>query len=174
MRKSAWRRIVRGEVVLLNLAVFFLALLLITQAFLFKDSIRPYLSIVDRYEGEQISFEIPLYAAAPLKISDTGEVSSRLQSLRHSKVVIIRMIQPANHSNIFVTVNGKVVDDFRKGEVKLTVYDGDYVEIDAVSHQEAAQFIINVPNSSLISPIDGLVLEGAGSLIPVGKIKFKQ
>ncbi|MEG6585688.1 DUF5359 family protein [Dendrosporobacter sp. 1207_IL3150] len=171
MRKSAWRTIRYGENVLFKLVIIFICLLVISQCILSFDNMRPYMSRVDKYEGEQIYFHMPQYASKPLQISDTVE-TSRLQSLRNSKVLILRMVTPPKDGNIFVTVNGKVIDDFRKGEVKLTVYDGDYVEIDASAYKENAQFIVNVPSSSLISPIDGLVLEGTG-IISAGKVKFK-
>lgn len=172
MRKSAWRKILYGEAVLLRLSACCIGLLIISQAMLFKDNVRPYLSRVDMFEGDQISFQMPQYAAVPLQISEATEVG-RLQALRNSKVMIIRMIKPANDSNIFVTINGKVIDDFRKGEVKLTVYEGDYVEIDAGGQKEPVQFVVNVPSNALISPIDGLLLEGRGEILSIGKIKFK-
>lgn len=172
MRKSAWRKIRYGEDLLLRLSVLLIGVLVISQALLFKDNVRPYLSRVDRFEGVQISFQMPQYASVPLKISESTE-TGRLQSLRNSKVLIIRMIRPVSDGNIFVTVNGKVMDDFRKGEVKLSVYEGDYVEIDAGMQKETAQFIVNIPSNSLSSPIDGLALESKGGIIPIGKVKFK-
>lgn len=172
MRKSAWRRIQYGEVILFKLAIFFIGLLVFTQALLFGDHVRPYLSRVDQFEGTQILFQLPLYAAKPLQISDTAE-AGRLESLRNSKVIIIRMISPANNHQVFVTVNGKVIDDFRKGSMKLTVYDGDYVEIDARRQSAAVQFVVNVPGASLLAPPDGLALEGGGAMLPVGRVKFK-
>ena len=172
MRKSAWRRIKYGEGILIKLSVFFIGLLVLTQALLFGDAVRPYLSRVDKFEGTQISFQLPLYAAKPLQINDAAE-AGRLQPRRSGKIIVIRMIQPLNNHQIYAIVNGKVIDDFRKGVLQLTVYDGDYVEIDASRQTTPAQFVVNVPGGSLITPLDGLALEGCGTIVQVGKVKFK-
>ncbi|HEY3425074.1 MAG TPA: hypothetical protein VGL27_09780 [Negativicutes bacterium] len=156
---------------MLRLAVICAGILVISQVLLLKEGTRFYLSQVDRLEGEQISLQLPLYAGTPLNIMETI-VTNHLKSLRESKVIMIRMIKPLQSNNVFVTVNGKVMDSFQKNSIKLTVYDGDYVEIDATLLKEQAQFIVNVPGSGLSVPIDGLVLESNSSVVVVGKIKF--
>ncbi len=173
MKKSKWRWVILGESILLHLSIFCFSLLLVSQVLLFKEGTRIYLSKVDKLEGEHISLETPFYAGTPVNISDNTVVTNHLQALRPSKVIIIRMIKPAGSQYIFVTVNGQMIGDFRHGDIKLTVYDGDYVEIDATLVTESAQFVIHVPGTGLISPVDGLVLECNGTVASVGKIKFK-
>jgi hypothetical protein len=170
-KKSRWKQIVCGENVLLRLAVICAGILVISQVLLLKEGTRFYLSQVDRLEGEQISLQIPLYAGTPLSIMETI-VTNHLKSLRESKIIMIRMIKPLQSTNVFVTVNGKVMDSFQKNSIKLTVYDGDYVEIDATLLKEQGQFIVNVPGSGLSVPLDGLVLESNSTVVVVGKIKF--
>ena len=65
------------------------------------------------------------------------------------------------------------MNDFRKGICKLTVYDGDYVEIDGTSLSTSTAFRIEVPDGGLLSPQNGLLVEGKKGIFPVGKIKFK-
>lgn len=173
MKKSKWKSVILVESILLRVSIFCFGLLLISQTLLVKEGTRIYLSKVDKLEGEHISLDGPFYAGMPLTITDNTVVTNRLQSLRPSKVIIIRMIKPAGSQYIYATVNGQVMGDFRHGDIKLTVYDGDYVEIDATLLKESAQFVIHVPGTELISPVDGLVLESNGTVASVGKIKFR-
>jgi hypothetical protein len=165
---------IRGETILYRLILIFVIALFISQVLLFKDGTRIYLSKVDRMEGEKITAAMPLYADTPLKITEETPVVKGYQNLlRKSKVIFIHMVNPIEKPNIFMVVNGKRSDGFSKGNCKITVYDGDYVEIDATTLEQPVQFIINVPDNDLLSPADGLVVEGSKSILSIGKIKFK-
>lgn len=172
MNNSKWRWIINGDKLILKLAVFFVVLLVISQTLLLKETTRLYISRVDKLEGEHISLQEPIYANSPPQQSTTW-MAGQFKSLRESKVLNIRMIKPAGNPQIFVIVNGKVMDDFRKGSVRLAVYDGDYVEIDSTGYQGASQFVINILGSKIVAPIEGLLLDGNSTIVPVGKIKFK-
>lgn len=167
------QRLWRWESHLVRLAVGCLFLLILSQALMLKEGPRLLLSRVDRYEGETISGQIPLYAAGPLTVAEKSVATNRIRSLRESKVLVIRMLKPTKGDGAFVIVNGERVGDFRRGDVKVTVYEGDYVEIDVSEINEQARFVVNAPSSDLVSPIDGIVLEGARTYLPVGKVKFK-
>ena len=171
--RNGGQRLWRWEPYLVRLAVVCLFLLVMVQALMLKEGPRLLLSRVDRYEGETISGQIPLYAADPLMVAEKSVVTNRIRSLRESKVLVIRMLKPATVDGAFVVVNGERVGDFRRGDVKVTVYEGDYVEIDVSEVNEQVRFVVNVPSSDLISPIDGIVLEGVRTYLPVGKVKFK-
>lgn len=174
MDKSKDNWMVRGETILLRLILLFVIALFISQLLLFKEGTRIYLSKVDKMEGEKITTTMPLYADTPLQITeDTTVVKGYQNLLRKSKVIFIHMVNPSEKLNIYMVVNGKRVDGFIKGNCKITVYDGDYVEIDATSLEQPVQFIINVPDNDLLSPSNGLVIEGSKSILPIGKIKFK-
>ncbi|MDF2635573.1 MAG: hypothetical protein K0R78_2447 [Pelosinus sp.] len=170
--KSNW--MIRSESILLRLIIVCVTALLISQIFLFKEGTRNYLSKVDKMEGERITATMPLYADAPLQITEETAVVKNYQNLlRKSRKILIHIVKPPEHANIYVIVNGKRVDDFTKGSSKITVYDGDYLEIDATELELSAQFIIKIPEKDLLSPLDGLVVEGSKSILPIGKIKFK-
>jgi len=174
MRKSKDKWITRVEDVLMRLIIICIAALLLSQILLLKEGTRLYLSKVDKMEGEDLTSTMPLYADTPLQITEETTVFKDYQNLlRKSEVIVIRMIKNSNNPNVFIMVNGKKIADFGKGDSKLTVYDGDYVEIDATALSWADQFVIKVPQNGLLSPQDGLVVEGAKTIIPVGKIKFK-
>ena len=64
--------------------------------------------------------------------------------------------------------------NFGKGEVELTVYEGDYIEIDAVRIKKTAQFIIDTHKNDLVYPVDGILLENQSNLVVVGKVIFKR
>lgn len=149
------------------------ALLLCIQAAFLYEGTRPYLSRVDRIEGDRISLEFTQYAANPLLISEKTVVSKRTPAIRESRVLIIRMIQPISDERVYASINGEKAGDFGRGEVKLTVYDGDYVEINCNALKAKASFIVGVLGSGLAAPLDGLMVENHEGIATVGKIKFK-
>lgn len=175
MRRSNDKWITRVENILMRLIIIFITALMLSQILLLKEGTRLYLSKVDKMEGEDLTSAMPLYADTPLQITEETTVIKNYQNLlRRSEVIVIKMITVPNNPNVFIMVNGKKVADFGKGDdSKLTVYDGDYVEIDATALSWPVQFVIKVPDNELLSPQDGLVVEGAKRLIAVGKIKFK-
>lgn len=174
MAKSKDDWMMHGESILFRLILIFVIALFISQLLLFKDETRIYLSKVDKMEGEKITATMPLYADTPLKITEETPVIKGYQNLlRKSKVISVHMINPTERFNIYMVINGKRADGFTKGNCKITVYDGDYIEIDATALEQPAQFIINVSDNDLLSPADGLVVEGSKSILPIGKIKFK-
>lgn len=174
MDKSKDNWMIRSEVILMRLIIICITTLLVSQLLLFKEGTRIYLSKVDKMEGERITATMPLYADAPLQITEEATVVKNYQNLlRKSKVILIHIVKPPEHANIYVIVNGKRVDNFNKGSSKITVYDGDYLEIDTTELDQPVQFIIKIPEKDLLSPLDGLVVEGSKSLLPIGKIKFR-
>lgn len=174
MDKSKGHWLVRTETILLRTIVFFIIILLLSQALLLKEETRYYLSKVDRMEGNQLNTATPLYADLPLEIREETTVINNYQSLlRKSKVVFLHVVRQPENVTIYVLVNGKRVNSFRKGDSKVTVYNGDYLEIDATELEQSLQFIINIPEKDLLSPADGVVIEGCKGILSVGKIKFK-
>lgn len=148
------------DAVLIKLAVGCIAMLMIVQFFFLPDGFPKYLSKVDRLEGESVT-------------SDRTVVDN-LPIIRKKRMITIRLIRPAANRDVVVIVNGKNAGNFELGRVSLDVYEGDYVEIDAREIKEPAQFVVDVPNTEFVSPINGLVLETRGSIATVGKIIFRQ
>ena len=174
MRRSKDKWITHVEGVFMRVIIICITALLISQILLLKEGTRLYLSKVDKMEGEDLTLAMPLYAGTPLQITEETTVLKNYQNLlRRSKTIAIKMIKAADNPTVFVMVNGKKVADFGKGDSKITVYDGDYVEIDATTLSGPVQFVIKVPDNGLSSPQDGLVVEGSKMVFPVGKIKFK-
>jgi len=175
MRRSKDKWVIRVEYVLMRLIIICITALVLSQILLLKEGTRLYLSKVDKMEGEDLTVGMPLYANTPLQITEeTTAIKNYQNLLRKSEIIVIKMIKYPAHPNAFIMVNGKKVADFSKGDDnKLTVYDGDYVEIDATTMNRPVQFVIKVPENGLLSPQDGLVVEGAKMMIAVGKIKFK-
>ena len=174
MGKSTKKWIAHVEDVLIRLLIFFIMALLLSQVLLLKEGTRSYLSKVDQMEGEDLTAEIPLYAHGPQPILEEQTVVKNFEKLlRRSKVIVIKMITFPKHVAVYVLINGKPIADFSQGQCTLTVYEGDYVEIDGRALKELTQFIIKVPDKKLQSPQDGLIVEGREGILTVGKIKFK-
>ena len=148
-------------------------ILLVTQVLLFTDTARPYLSRVDRLEGEPVRTDAALYAAGAIDTVDSKTVSKPGASVRDHRTLLIRMVHPASDARAFVTVNGARLADFARGEAQVSLYEGDYVEIDARQMAEDTRFVLTVKGGSMVTPIDGLVLEGRESIVTVGRIRFK-
>lgn len=148
-------------------------LLLCIQIAFFYEGTRSYLSRVDRMEGEKISLEFAQYANNPLQISDKTVISKRTPAIRESRVLVIRMVQSTADTRVYATINGEKAGDFGRGDVKLTVYDGDYVEINCNALQTRVSFIVSIMGSGVVSPMDGLMIENREGIATVGKIKFK-
>lgn len=166
---------------LIRVATVAVTLLLITQIFLLNGESRKYLSLVDKLEGEQITAPATMYAADvpwpdPNNTMNAVNkvVAKSMRTLKSGKEITIRMINPPADINAIVTVNGENVGDFGKGKVEITIYDGDYIELDAVRVKKPAQFIIDTHKNDMVFPIDGILLENKSNLIVVGKVVFKR
>jgi hypothetical protein len=166
---------------LIKLSAAAVILLLVCQVLLINSVARKYMSLADRLEGEQITSPATMYAAdVPLPnpaetMSTVNRVFARsMRTLRPGKDVTIRMINPPADTDAVMTVNGKNVGNFARGKVDITLYDGDYIEIDATKIKTPAQFIIDTHKNEMVFPIDGILLEGQNNLIVVGKVIFKR
>lgn len=161
------------EPFLLRLAAACVIALVAVQVVLYHDAPRRYLSRVDKLEGDPVTWQTPLVAEAPLVISEGSPVASRIHLLRENRPIVIRIVQPSAAAEVYPVINGERAGDFRTGEAALTVYDGDYLEIDASRLSVAGRFVVSVPDGGLETPFDGLVIEGRGAAVPIGKVKFK-
>ncbi len=173
-RYRPYRPFERWEPFIIRLAVCCAAALLIVQALLYQDTPRSYLSRVDRLEGDPVTWQTPLVAGTPLIISEGSPVANRFTLLRDSRKIVVRIVQPAAAADVYAVLNGERVGDFGSGEVTVTVYDGDYLEIDAGRLATPGRFVVAVPDGGLASPLHGTIVEGGGGAVPVGKVRFKQ
>lgn len=165
---------------IIRLAVIAVSLLIVSQTLLLNAEARKHLSLVDKLEGEQITSPTTMYAADvpwpdPNRSMNIVKkvVAKSMRTLRSGKDITIRMITPSASDDVFVTVNGEIAGNFARGKVDFTIYEGDYVEIDAAKLQKV-QFIIDTHKNELVCPVDGIMLEGQNSIISVGKVIFKQ
>jgi len=167
-KNSEW-----GEKWLIRVILLGVSILLLAQTAMLTEGARRYLSRVDRLEGEKLSLDSNLYANNSFTISERMAISKQIPSFRESRTLVVRMIKPSGDARAFATINGVKISDFSRGEVVLTVYDGDYVEIDCAELNIPAQFVVNVSGGSLAAPVDGLVVETENNIGTIGKIKFK-
>ena len=161
------------DIFLQRLVMIGAAILLVTQVLLLSDTARPYLSRVDRLEGEPFRTDAALYAAGTFDTADSKVVSKSGSGMRDNRTLLIRMVRPTSDARAFVTVNGARLADFARGEAQVSLYEGDYVEIDARQIPEDTRFVLTIKGGSIVTPIDGMVLEGHESIVTVGRIRFK-
>ncbi len=173
-RRNKSNPFVSWEPLIIRLAAVCVTALVVVQVLIYHDTPRSYLSRVDKLEGDPVTWQTPLVAETPLVISEGSPVASRIQMLRENRIVVIRIVHPPAAADVYPVVNGERAGDFRSGEAAVTVYDGDYLEIDASRLNAVGRFVVAVPGGGLVSPLDGLVVEGRGEAVPIGKVKFKQ
>lgn len=154
-------------------AVGGLIVLVLSQALLLKENPRRYLSWVDKIEGDPVSMQTPVAAGSPMIITENLTVVNRPNTSREHKTVIICMLRPAFNREVYILVNGNRSADLSNGDAQISVYEGDYIELDATRLKEQGQFIVKVGEPGVVSPQNGLVCEGKACLIPVGKVIFK-
>ena len=167
MRSSRKNKDKAWEKCLIGTVAGFVVLLLVVQILMLNATPRRFLSLVDRLEGESITRQ-SLLAENQLMLVDQLPVN-RPATARVGKSIVIRMVTSKAQPGVYVTVNGQRSGNFAHGEVKLTVYDGDYVEIDASDCPEKLRFVVDVRDKAVRSPVNGLMLESTGGLLPVGK-----
>lgn len=142
--------------------------LLVVQVILFIDGTRQYISHIDQLEGEQI-VRNPRTKAP----EDTVRaVLEPLQKLRKGKTVSLKVISGEKRPNIFVRVNNQVAGNFQSGPVVLSVYEQDYLEIDARQWPEPVRLRLETEPGILL-PLGGVELTIEGDTLPIGQVKLK-
>lgn len=183
-RNDRFRRkyYVTVDQLLIRLATIAVILLLAVQVLLLHDETRKYLSLVDKLEGDRLTTPSTMYAAN-ISLAEPNKtfsmvnkvIAKSIRSLRPGKDITIRMITPDATSDAVMTINGEIAGDFAKKKLAVTVYDGDYLEIDVTKLKgKPAQFIIDTHNNDLLAPVDGILLENQGDIITIGKVILKQ
>lgn len=172
MRRSDRQRTITGDKFLLFTSIGCVGLLVIVQILLLGSQTRSYLSLVDRLEGERITHATPADLQDKSLFYDNPVFNH--WTVRSSAVLTINWVNPWGKDAVFVTINGQNEGYFnRDGKMECKVYEGDYVEIDASHLDRNGQFVIHVSGDKVYFPVDGLVLEGKGTVLTIGKIKFK-
>lgn len=164
-----WNKFIQGENILIKLLVIAVTLLIAAQILLFMAPTRLYISRVDRLEGEN-TMQVPMSVSTSM-LEQT--VAYNFAALRRKEHISVRMIKPNYNSKVSITINGKVAGNFNAGECNLTVYEGDYIEIDGTHLKAPVKFVLRVPDNKLEYPINGLIFETNGNIAAVGKVKFR-
>ncbi|MBP2642908.1 MAG: hypothetical protein H6Q67_795 [Firmicutes bacterium] len=173
MRHSRTNDYDRWERRLIVLLLSCIALLMVIQALMLKDSVRPYLSRVDSMEGVSALSDQSRFAEKGAN-SEKSLPVAMVKAFRPRKIVTIRIVQPQTAKEVNVTINGTPSGNFTRGEVEVPVYNGDYLEIDTRLLAENTRFVISVPKNDFIFPDNGRILEGKQTIISVGKVRFKE
>lgn len=170
MRRNRENIFQKWDKALIYSAVICICLLLVSQVLLIAETPRRFLSRVDRLEGEPISRPLPFYAEKPLSITEAPAVN-KVRWFRENRPLRLILISPKPNASILATVNGQPIGDFVHGELLLTVYEGDYVEI-LTGAIAGAKFVVHSPDGGIVSPTDGTVVEAQDGVAAVGKVKF--
>lgn len=155
------------DALLPRLAVLSLIALCIVQAVLFMEGTRQYISRTDRIEGEQLVSGLDLP-----KRDLTQTVLEPLKKLRNSEPITISVLSAEKSPNIVLLVNGKSVGNLKNGPIRLTVYENDYLEIDASRWPHPARIQLSA-EKDIVLPMNGVVIETYGDTAAIGKVKLK-
>ena len=98
---------------------------------------------------------------------------SKWEIFPKSRILKIHKIKPENSPQVFVAVNGSKRADFASGDIALRVCEGDYIEVDATGTGFITEFVVHVPGGGFVNPTDGLIFINKGSVIAIGRVKFK-
>lgn len=151
-----------------RLVIAFLCGLVVAQAVLFMDGTRQYISKTDKLEGEQLA----LHRLGGVNEAAVRPVLEPLQKLRKGKSVSFRVVSAEKYPDVAVRVNGQPAGNFRDGPVRLTVYEQDYLEIDASGWRQPVRLRVETDPAVLL-PINGVEFATAGEMLAVGKVKLK-
>lgn len=160
----------KWEKLLMYFTVCCLVMLLLSQALLYRDGTRKYLSWVDKIEGDSIMLSYPgspgssAYGNSPVAITISPQ--------RPTKSIVLKVLKPDYTFAAWVNVNGRRVADFGRGEVRLDVFEGDFIEIDATHLDDQATFNVRVTEEGVLSPKSGMTFSGRAAMLSVGSVKF--
>jgi hypothetical protein len=132
------------------------------------DGTRHYLSKTDMLEGEQLALHRPGAA----KEDTARTVLEPLQKLRKGKTLSLTIVSKEKRPDIAMRVNNQVIGNFREGAVHLTVYEQDYLEIDARKWQEPVRFRLET-DAGILLPLSGVEFETFGDSLALGQVKLK-
>ena len=104
-------------------------LMIIIQAALMNPSVRTFLSVSNEFEGTPLGVEEYLY--------DEGELS-------------LELLGDESNSEIKILINGEETADFSDNNIRLTVRDGDVIEIDGSNVNDSVEVMV-VSGSNNIS-----------------------
>jgi hypothetical protein len=172
LQDRRWTLLLSIERLLTKTAVFFCVLLVTVQVVMTGEQARNYLSLVDRMEGEPIRSERDKDEYEPERFDILAAVN-QYTPFRTHKRIRIHLVKPRVATSIKVVINGQVMGDFREGKCDVTLYPGDFLEIDARGFPEAAVLHVETLDKGLLSPVNGLIVETNGNNFALGKVKFK-
>ena len=160
----------RIDKLLPRLIVASLCALILVQTVLFMDGTRQLISKTDKLEGEQIAGQ----RRKPVKEEEARArvVIEPLQKLKKGRNLSISVLSMHKHPNVLVLINSHPAGNFQDGSVRLTVYENDYLEIDARHWQEAVRFRIE-GEADILLPLLGAEFESQGGILAIGRVKLK-
>lgn len=160
------RKFINGvEKYLIRFIVLGAIMLVLVQGLMTDDSMRFYLSLGERMEGQVI--ELPdeeeilrEEAAGPIATSPYATITFAIKefsSLPRTRVL----------------VNGEPRADFCEQKVTLNVMGGDVIEIDSSAYNFPVEYYIEESSSNLGYPRQGQAFTGNQSIVMIGKIIVK-
>lgn len=151
-----------------KLVIAALCCLLVSQIILFIDGTRQYISHIDQLEGEQV-VRHPRDKAT----EDTVRaVLEPLQKLRKGKTLSLTVISDNRRPNLLVRVNNQIAGNFLDGPVVLSVYEQDYLEIDARQWSEPVRLRLKTEPGILL-PLGDVELMIHGDTLAIGRVRLK-
>lgn len=152
-------------------AIFCVAVLVVIQLLLFFDESRIFFSRIDKLEGDRVALEFT--PDKPGNEAEGRSVWQEFQVLRRGRKMQIKVLTGSGNQ-VYIKINGNRVDALAPGLAAVTVYDGDYLEIDATLQPGPVSYQVVKVDPDIISPFAGAVLTTRGNIAPIGRIKLKR
>lgn len=157
-------------------SLVFLGLITIigSQLALTQVTARQYLSYVDRLEGQRIQGEQANYAEKPLEIREkTVTALPDIGGSGDTRLLKIFLIDPLPQDAARVLVNRQNVLPFVRGEVSISVHEGDVLEVDGSGAGRLLKFRILAPHNDIEVPASESMAETKGNTAALGEVRFK-
>lgn len=159
------RFINRVEKYLIRFIVLGVIALVIIQGLLTDDSMRFYLSLGEKMEGQVI--ELPDNQQVNPEAATGSAATSPYASLTFS----IKEFSSLPRAQVLV--NGERKAEFNNSKVNLTVMGGDIIEIDSSAYNFPVEYVIEKGSANLGYPRQGQTFTGNQSIVMIGKIIVK-
>ncbi|EGO64919.1 hypothetical protein ALO_05548 [Acetonema longum DSM 6540] len=153
------------------MAIFCVVVLGLIQLLLFFDESRIFLSRIDKLEGDRVALEFT--PDNPGNEAEGRSVWQEFQILRRGQKMQIKVLTGSGNQ-VYIKINGNRAGTLAPGLATVTVYDGDYLEIDATLQTEPVSYQVVKVDPGIVSPFAGAILETRGDTAPIGRIKLKR
>lgn len=146
--------------------IFGLVALVVVQGLMTNDSIRFYLSLGERLEGQEVT--VPAAVS-----SDSEEIGEIPCSTSSPGSFYLELQDYTSLDKVRLLVNGQEIGRMSSSRVKLYVTSGDVIEIDTQAYNHPITLTITGVTPNLAFPEEGMTITSQQAVSMLGKVKVK-